>query len=116
MNYDDNLISIDSDDNNDDYVGFTKFIKEYENRQKSKIINDIEERGNVYLKEIERKKKENKHKINKLVPYILKKSPDKYSLEELTEYSYKDVLEIYNEVKKENRPFIVKMFYFIFNL
>jgi len=108
------LISIDYDDNNDNYESFNNFITGYIETQKNLFINDVEIYGSLYLDEIEKKKKIYNEKKKKMIPYILK-STDKYTENELIKYSLDDVINIYNECKIKNRPFLVKLFHFIFN-
>ena len=85
-------------------------------RKKNLAQNEIEEMGEVFLKEIDRKKKVQNQHTTKLIPYILKHNKGRYDKEELLSYSHKDVLDIYNETKVMKRPAIVKFFHFLFNL
>jgi hypothetical protein len=116
MAIDEKILSIDADDDNKDYEAFDEFLQEHTNRNKNKIASEIELMGGQYLKEIERKKKKEKLRIKKLIPYILKHGDDKYDKEELISYTYKDVEDIYNQIKKERNPFITKFFHFLFNI
>ena len=109
-------LSIDGDDDNEDYVAFTEFLTEHTKRNKRKALSEIEMFGDAYLKEIEWKKKQDDEKKNKLVSYIIKHCQGKYDTKTLMEYSYEDVLEIYNEYKKKNRTLLSKIFHFVFNL
>ena len=115
MAIDNNLLSIDSDDDNEDYKAFDEYLTDDTNRKKKKALSEIEEMGNQYLKEIDRKKKDRELKQIKLIPYILRYCKT-YSKEELLSYSFEDVKQIYNEIKVKNRPAIVKFFYFLFNI
>jgi hypothetical protein len=109
-------LSIDNDDNNEDYLAFNEFLNEHTERNKKMAFNEIEMLGDSYLKEIEWKKKRENEKKNKIIPYIIKHCDGKYDSKTLMQYSYEDVLEIYNEYKKINRTFFSKIFHFIFNL
>lgn len=109
-------LSIDNDDNNENYDAFNQFLTHHTERNKQKVLSEIEMFGDSYLEEIEWKKRKNNEKKNKLIPYIIKHCDGKYNSKTLIEYSYEDVLIIYNEYKKKNRNFISKFFYFIFNL
>jgi hypothetical protein len=66
-----NILSVDSDDNNINYKEFNKFLQEDTDRKKNKTVLEIEEMGDQLLKEIDRKKR-NKEPIKiKLISYIL---------------------------------------------
>lgn len=116
MSPDKNILSIDSDDDNENYEAFSEYLIEDTKRKKTRDANEIEKIGESLLKEIERKNKHKRIKANKLIPYILKNCDGKYGEEELNSYSFEDVQEIYNEIKIRKRPFIIKFFHFIFNL
>ena len=116
MSPDKNILSIDSDDDNENYQAFSEYLDEDTKRKKNRTANEFEEIGNHLLKEIERKNKEKKRRATKLIPYILKHCDGKYDKEELESYSYEDVQDIYNEIKIRKRPAIIKFFHFIFNL
>lgn len=111
-----NMISIDYDDDNEDYESFNQYMEETTKIATKKIVEEIEEFGDEYLKEIERKKWEENKKKKKLIPYIVKYSEGRYTQEKLLQYTFNDVLEIYSEYKHKNRHPIVKFFCFIFNL
>jgi predicted CopG family antitoxin len=110
------LLSIEHDDDNEDYEAFNEFLTKHTERNKKKAYSEIEMFGDSYLKEIEWKKKKETNKKNKLIPYIIKHSEGKYDSKTLAEYSYEDVLDIYNEYRNKNRSFLSKIFHFIFNL
>jgi len=115
-NYSLNDLSVDSEDNNKDLDSFCKFIEDHTFRKKNVVAKEIELMGNTYLKEIDRKKKKDIFKKNKLIPYILKNSNNTYTKEELLSYSFKDVNDIYSEIKDRNKPFLLKIIHFLFNL
>lgn len=96
-------------------LSLAKHLEEDTERKKNKTISEFEEMGDRYLKEIKRKKKNREIKQRKLISYILKHTSDKYDKDELMSYNYEDVLDIYNDVKLK-KPFIVKFFYFLFNI
>lgn len=116
MALDKKILSIDSDDDNDEYKAFSEYLEEDTKRKKNQTANEIEELGKRCLSEIERKNENQKLKANKLIRYILKHCNGKYDKDELNGYSFKDVQNIYDEIKIENRPVIVKIFHFLFNL
>lgn len=100
-------------------LSLAKHLEEDSERKKNKTVSEFEEMGSRYLKEIDRKKKTKGSKKAKLIPYILKHRGDSYDKEELMSYSFDDVQDIYDEIKaykKENKPFIIKFFHFLFNL
>jgi len=104
------------DDELIDYLSLSKHLKEDTERKKKQTVLEFEEMGARYLNEIDKKKKYKKLKQVKLIPYILKHQPDKYDEEELMSYSFEDIQDIYNEVRKEKKPAIVKFFHFLFNI
>ncbi len=110
------LLSIEHDDDNENYEAFNEFLTEHTERNKKIAYSEIEMFGDSYLKEIEWKKKKDDKKKTKLIPYIIKHCEGKYDSKTLLEYSYDDVLEIYNEYRKENRTLLSKFIHFIFNL
>jgi len=115
MSYEKNILSIDSDDDNKDYLAFSEYLEDDTKRRKNITINEIENLGDLYLKEINIKKANQIIITNKLIPYILKHSKGKYDVDELKSYSFEDIKTIYNEIKIENRHIIVKIFEFLFN-
>jgi len=116
MAIDEKILSIDSDDDNENYQMFSEYLEEDTKRKKKKTAIEIEVMGNQFLKEIEKKKKNKVFKSNKLISYILKYCDEKYCEEELKSYNFEDVQSIYNEIKIERRPILIKIFYFIFNI
>ncbi len=115
MALNDKILSIDNDDDNRDYESFNNYLEEDTNRKKNKAAIDIEQMGNQFLKEIEIKNKRKEFKKKTvLIPYIIKNST--YGIDELNSYSFEDVQGIYDEIKKENRPTLLKFIHFIFNI
>lgn len=82
-------------------------------RKKNVMASEIMDKGQEYIDEIDRKNKKRNLIKKKYIPYVLKHC-DEYTEKELYEYSYKDVIEIYNEVKVENRPLFLKIIHYIF--
>jgi hypothetical protein len=111
-----NILSIDSDDDNENYLQFDEFLNDDTNRRKKKIANEFDEMGKIYLKEIEANKNRQTIEKVKLIPYILKYSENKYTDEDLMTYSIEDVRDIYNQIKQERSSFLSKLFRFIFNI
>lgn len=104
------------DDELVDYVSLTKHLKEDTDRKKKQLSQEFDEMGGRYLQEIERKNNEKELKRAKLIPYILKYRSNLYEKDELMSYSFEDVQDIYNVLKKEKKPAILKFFHFIFNI
>lgn len=104
------------DDDLASYVSLNKHLKEDTDRKKKLISNEFEEMGGRYLQEIERKTKHRKLKTVKLIPYILKHRGNIHNEKELMSYSFEDVQDIYNEIKIEKRPAIIKFLHFVFNI
>jgi len=116
MAIDEKILSIDADDDNKDYQAFEEYIQDDTERKKNRTAAVIDEWGEQLLKEIDRKKKLEKLRIEKLIPYIIRHSDGKYDADELITYTFKDVQDIYDELKKENQPFFSKFFHFLFNI
>lgn len=104
------------DDDLIDYMSLSKHLKEDTDRRKQQLLSEFDEMGDKYLQEIERKRKNKELKQLKLIPYILKHRSDVHNKEELMSYSFEDVQDIYNEIRVEKKPFIVKIFHFLFNI
>ena len=116
MTIDKSILSIDSDDDDKNYLAFSEYLEDDTRRKRNLTAKEINEVGENLLKEIERKKRNQALKSQKLIPFILKHCDEKYSLEELNGYSYNDVQDIYNELKILKQSFISKFFHFLFNL
>jgi len=97
-------------------LSLAQHIEEDNERKKNQLAHEFEEMGTRFLNEIDKKKKRRGSKKNKLIPYILKHRGEDYDKEELMSYEYDDVLDIYNEIKKEKKPFFIKFFHFVFNI
>jgi len=104
------------DDEMVDYVSLDKHLKDDTDRKKKQLSSEFDEMGGRYIQEIERKSKNKSLLQLKLIPYILKHRGDIHDKEELMSYSFEDVQEIYDEIKKEKKPGILKFFHFIFNI
>lgn len=104
------------DDELVDYLSLSKHLKEDTERKMKQTSEEFEEMGELYLQEIEQKNKIKELKQLKLISYILKRCGEIYDRDELMSYSFKDVQDIYNDVKKEKKPAIIKFFHFIFNI
>lgn len=89
------------DEGNDDitYSEFTKHLKLHIDKKKESFANEIESSGEIFSKEIDKKKKNENVEKGKLIKYILKKEKKKYSAQELYSYSLGDVRFIYDEIK-----------------
>ncbi len=107
------ILSINHEDNDNGLEEFEKFLENHTENQKIGFLKEITERGDDYLQEISLKKRKKEPKKQKLIQYILDKS-DVYSEKELSEYDFESVFEIHNEIKYENRPFLRKIFDYVF--
>jgi hypothetical protein len=116
MAIDEKILSIDSDDDNLSVVEFSEFLQEDTERKKRQAAAMINELGDVLIKGVEKKRKAEMLKAEKMIPYILKHTDDYYDKDELFTYSFKDIEMIYHSVKQEHSSFFVKFFRFIFNL
>lgn len=115
MALDKKILSIDFDDDDKNYLAFSEYLEKDTKRKMNQSASDIEKMGKQYLKEIERKKKNQDLIKTKLIPYILKHC-NKYDKEELNSYSFEDIQSIYDELKIQNQSAIIKFFRFIFNI
>lgn len=116
MALDKNILSIDSDDDNENYGAFSEYLENDTERKKNRAASEFEEIGEELLTEIEAKKTKQEIKKWEYILYILKHDDKTYSEKVLKSYSYGDVRMIYAELKKKNRPAIVKFFHFLFNI
>ena len=83
MAIDKSILSIDSDDDNKDYKAFSEYLEDDTRRKKNLTAREIQEVADNLVKEIERKKRNQALKSQKLIPYILKHCDEKYTEEEL---------------------------------
>jgi uncharacterized membrane protein YfhO len=93
---------LDEDNDDVDYPEFSKHLRSNIKISKINYANEIESIGNELNSEIERKRKNETAKKNKLIKYIVKKDKDKYTSDELGKYSLNDIRIIYNEVKSNH--------------
>lgn len=109
----DELSSYVKDDEDIKYESFKKHIEDDTERKKSTTASLIFEQGDELLNEI--KEKKNEYEIEKgiLIDYIIKKSKKViYKRSSLLKYDIRDVREIYDLVKFENRGFFIKLLEF----
>ena len=116
MAFDKKILSIDSEDDSKDYEAFSEYLKEDTTRKKNLTSKEINEVAENLLQEIERKKRNQALKSQKLIPYILRHCDEKYTKKELMDYSYNDVQDIYNEIKSKKQSPIKNFLRFIFNI
>jgi len=102
--------NIDSLEENMDYRSYNKYLDDETKRNKNNALLTITELGNQFLNEIEAKKQRQEKPKKKYIKYILKHRC--YS--NLESYDYYDIVNIYNEIKKENQSLLSKAFHFIF--
>jgi hypothetical protein len=114
IEYSNDPLSINFNDDNENYESFNEFLEDDTQRKKNSTANTIIEMGSQFLGEIENKSIINEKKKLKLIPYIIRKS-DKYSEDVLISYSYSDVKSIYDEIKANNKSFFSKLFHFFIN-
>jgi hypothetical protein len=116
MALDKKILSVDSDDDNENYEIFSQFLDEETKRNKNRTAIEIDEFGKQYLNEIEKRRLKKEIQKGKYIHYIYKHTKSIYPAGVLESYSFEDVKDIYNEVKIQKRPAIVKFFYFLFDL
>lgn len=108
------ILSIDYDDDEKGYVPFSEYLENHTERIRKREADAIDAFGESLLSEIDHKNAIKDATKREQIDYIIKKT-SKYSKEYLLELDYRDVLDIFNEVKYENRSFGVKLLEF-FNL
>lgn len=108
------ILSIDHDDDEKGYVPFSEYLENHTKRVRKREADVIDALGESLLSEIDHKNAIKDAAKKEQINYIIKKT-SKYSEEYLLELDYRDVLDIFNEVKYENRSFWVKLLEF-FNL
>ena len=92
-----------------DFEKTSKNIQDELLKSQEYFAKQIQTDGEEFLREIEKKRKTQNNKKNKLIIYILKKSDD-YDVDELYHYDYRDIIDIYNDVKYQHRPWWIKFF------
>jgi hypothetical protein len=117
MTFDDKILNIEFEDDDGEYEEFQNYINNYNERSKNQIAKEVNLIGDQMLRELEAKKKIEHNKKMELIPYILSKSKDGYTEEQLLSYSITDIRLMYNEIKiqRKNRSFFNKIIEFIFN-
>jgi hypothetical protein len=115
--FDDKILNIEFEDDDGEFDKFQDYLRIYTERSKNKIARDINLIGDQMLRELEDKKKTENKKKMELIPYILQKSKEGYTEEQLLSYSINDVRLIYNDIiiQRKNRSIISKIIQFIFN-
>jgi len=110
------ILSIEFDDDNEGYEAFFKHLNEHQKRKKNEFLSEIEKAGDLYLRELNEKKRRKTIKASKQISYILKRSDNIYTKEELELYSFEDIENIYNEFRIKRRSLIIRIFRFLFDL
>ena len=109
------ILSIDfEDDDKVGYAPFNQFLENHTNRIRNTEADAITAMGESLLMEIDHKNSVKDVTKNEQIDYIVNKT-SKYSREYLLELDYNDVIDIFNEVKAENKSFFTKLLEF-FNL
>lgn len=106
------ILSIDYDDDNKNLNEFNQFLDDNTQRKKDRDAEQITELGDLLLSEIDHKKSVKEKKKPKLVKYIMSKS-DNHSEVFLYDLDYNDLLDIYNEIKFQNKSFFSRLFDFL---
>jgi hypothetical protein len=102
--------------NKDELLDLNNLIKNIDfdlKKNRDSFLNQIETEGENLLKNIEKKRKQKNLKKKPLIDYIIKHS-NNYDVDNLYEFDYNDVMDIYNDVKYYNRPWWIKMFELFF--
>lgn len=108
-----NLLSIDYDDDQEDYNKLNEFLKKDTQRKKNKTASVISEYGEEFLHEIDEKGREHELEKEILSDYIVKNSKRYLWKEKLMTYDISEVRNIYFQIKHEKRGFLVKFLEFI---
>lgn len=93
-----NPLSIDYDDDDDDYDKLKEFIETHTENQKNSLIVEMSSNYDVFIDEIEKRKDIANKKKKPYIKYILRKSKE-YNKEQLMNFELSDVIGIYNELK-----------------
>ena len=109
------VLSIDFDDDDKNYLAFSEFLEEHTTRKKDFFVTELEEMGEKLLKEKDELKKRREPQKQKYIKRILKYDNINYSLDELNEMEYIDIRKLYAEIKERNLSFIKKLFSFLLN-
>ena len=110
-----NIISIEFDDDDKDYLAFSEHLEEHTVRKKNHFAKQLIENGEEILTEISKKKKrEEKLKIE-YIEYIVKKDGHNYQVEDLEDEDFEEVRKIYFHVKEKYQPIFKKLLKFLFN-
>lgn len=93
-----NPLSIDFDDDNEDYNKLKDFIINHTENQKSYLISELLSKYDDLTAEVEERKKISDRKKKPYVRYILRHSKE-YKKNQLMCFELSDVINIYNELK-----------------
>ena len=96
-------------------LSLSQHLEDDSNRKKNLFAQEFEMRGESFINEIEKKKRNKDIMQQKLIPFILKRCNGFYDKEELISYCFEDVQEIYNRIKANKTKF-QKFIQFLFNL
>jgi len=99
-----------------DYDLYLEKLNNQTNSIKNQYVNEFSSNAEKYLADIEQKKKKAYQEKLKYVYYILDNSDKFYDKTELLSYDLPDVLEIYDKIKENKKPAIIRFFKFIFNV
>lgn len=102
------ILSIEHNDDEKGYVPFSEYLENHTERVRKREADAIDAMGESLLMEIDHKNTIKDAIKEKQIKYIVKKT-SKYSGEYLLELDYRDVLDIFNEVRYENRSFWTKL-------
>ncbi len=92
------------------YFEFLSMVDDSIDKDKKGVVKKIMKHGDDLLEEISEKKKRKKKEKREMIKYILEKNPKKYSKSDLSKnYSHEEILEIYNVIKRKNKPFVQKV-------
>jgi len=103
----DRLNELEEDDK--DYLGFVKMLDETSTHVKSKTKKEISNMGDLFVEEMEKRRKIEEKKKEIMIDYIVENSSQIILKDELLTYTYKDVFEIYSNLKRKNRPLLQKL-------
>ncbi len=82
-------------------------------QSKKILFNEISENGDKYIGEINRKVKANEVNKKKCIKYILRHKKNYFTIEELTGYTYNDVLNIRTELEAQRKSKFIDIFKFL---
>lgn len=91
--------------NDENYLRFITMVEESIERNKNKVVKEVIEIGDDLLEEIDQKKEKRDIEKKEMINYMQTHGVNI----EFDEYSYEEIKEKFNKLKRKNRPFLQKL-------